>query len=266
MRTIIVGANGLVGSAFARYFAARNQVYRVIGRAQQCELSQFDCDLLISCYGNANKRKAIAQPSWDFVESVSNLANYTHRIRAGLTVHISTIDVYSQPEVRCLTREDMAIDGEKLHSYGFHKYLAEQYVSRFSGPNLILRVPGLVGPGLRKNPVYDHYSPSGSLFIASESRLNFLHTDELAQMAMRLVEMGARGIFNVAARDSLQLTELARISGLPLRPSPDASATRQTYEICVDKVQQLLAMPSSESAIRRYEADLRALGAPMRQA
>ena len=211
-----------------------------------------ECDLLINCCGNANKGWAIANPQADFAASVSVVAHYTHAIRSACTVHVSTIDVYPDTTSIDGTREDVAIDPAALHVYGFHKWMAESYVRRFSERHLVLRVPGLVGPGLRKNPVFDHFTPGRKLFVSGRSVLNFLHTDDLARHAMTLVRAEAHGTFNIGANEEMEIAALAAISGRACEYHDGAEANVQTYRFNVSKVAALVELCDSATAIRRF--------------
>ena len=65
---------------------------------------------------------------------------------------ISTIDVYPAPRG---VDEDSAIETAGHHAYGLHRLQAEERVRTMFPQVLVLRLPGLFGPGLKKNVIYD---------------------------------------------------------------------------------------------------------------
>lgn len=65
---------------------------------------------------------------------------------------ISTIDVYPAPRE---VDEDTVIDRNGHHAYGLHRLEVEDRIRGMFPRVLILRLPGLFGPGLKKNVIYD---------------------------------------------------------------------------------------------------------------
>ena len=65
---------------------------------------------------------------------------------------ISTVDVY--PLVRGVD-EGSAIEREGHHAYGLHRLEVEDWVASHFPRVLIVRLPALFGPGLKKNVIYD---------------------------------------------------------------------------------------------------------------
>ena len=65
---------------------------------------------------------------------------------------ISTVDVFGKP---VSVDESNAVETEKLHPYGYNRWRLEQFVQKQFANALIVRLPGLVGPGLKKNIVFD---------------------------------------------------------------------------------------------------------------
>lgn len=99
----------------------------------------------------AQKWVANREPEADR-RKIEALMAHLHAIRCETFVLISTVDVFSDPVG---IDEDTPVIEEGLHPYGLHRRLLEKFVeSRFSS-RLIVRLPGLVGPGLRKNAIFD---------------------------------------------------------------------------------------------------------------
>jgi nucleoside-diphosphate-sugar epimerase len=65
---------------------------------------------------------------------------------------ISSIDVYPAPRG---VDEDSHIDRNGHHAYGLHRLEVEDRIRGIFPRVLILRLPGLFGPGLKKNVIFD---------------------------------------------------------------------------------------------------------------
>lgn len=255
MHALVVGGGGLVGSAFARAFAARGTPCVSVGRGDMAGVSGARCGLLVLCCGNPHKGRANADPAADFAASVAPIAHYVHAVRATRTVLVSSVDVYPDPGSLAGTDEDAPLDVRRMSPYGFHKYLAELCVLRFAPRPLVLRVPALVGPGLRKNAIFDHLAQR-PLFVAGASRLNVLHTDDLAAHTLRLVERGVEGVLNLGATAGLAIDDLPGLTGLPNTFGPDAASHVQHYELAVARAGAHVGLCDSATAVRRHAAEL----------
>lgn len=146
VRTALVGHTGFVGGnllrqhAFDETFNSRN-IEQIAGR-------QFD--LVVCCGAPAEKWRANTEPEQDR----ANIDRLTSALAGSTTkqlVLISTVDVFRNPiEVD----EEMVPSTAGLHAYGANRLRLEQAVAeRFD--TTILRLPGLYGPGLKKNVIHD---------------------------------------------------------------------------------------------------------------
>ena len=89
------------------------------------------------------------EEDWAGIEKLLKALETVHAERFTL---ISTIDVFNPPRG---VNEQSEIEREGHHVYGLHRLMIEEWVTdRF--PNVaILRLPGLFGPGLKKNVIFD---------------------------------------------------------------------------------------------------------------
>jgi len=83
---------------------------------------------------------------------------------------ISTVDVFKSP---IGVDEETPIDEEGLHAYGLHRRLLEKFVESHFPNHLIVRLPGLVGPGLRKNVIFDFLNDNNLQAIDSRGVFQF---------------------------------------------------------------------------------------------
>lgn len=106
----------------------------------------------IVCAGvTAAKWWANLNPDED-LNRIKALIGCLDEVDADRCVLISTVDVYPAP-VGVSERD--APDESVLHAYGRNRLFLERYVqSRFRRVNVV-RLPGLFGPGLKKNVIFD---------------------------------------------------------------------------------------------------------------
>ena len=102
-------------------------------------------DLVVSAGAPAKKWIANADPKGD-QEIIDSLIACLDSIECKTFVLISTVDVFKSPNG---VDENSVIDVQDLHAYGLNRYRLEQFVAKRFPQHLIVRLPGLVGPGLR---------------------------------------------------------------------------------------------------------------------
>ena len=222
---LLPGGQGFVGSAFTRLFQARGLVHESITRDSYAGAVGRAGSVLINA--SANSRKYLAEQDWhaDFEASVVSVARMLRDFTADLYVLISSVDVYNVLDDPAQNGEDAVIDPLRLSSYGFHKYLAEQCVRRHARRWLIVRLAGMVGPGLKKNPVFDVLN-GRPLSIHPDSRYQFMSTDAVADVVWRLIEAGATNrVVNVCGQGVISPRAISELAGKPLIVSPEASAS-----------------------------------------
>jgi nucleoside-diphosphate-sugar epimerase len=222
---LLLGGQGFVGSAFGRLFATRGIAHESITRGSYAKAVGRAGAILINA--SANSRKYLADRDWhaDFEASVASVARTLCDFTADLYVLISSVDVYNVLDDPAQNGEEAVIDPFRLSTYGFHKYLAEACVRRHARRWLIVRLAGMVGPGLKKNPVFDvlHGRP---LSIHPDSAYQFMSTDAAADVVWRLIEAGVTNrIVNVCGQGVMSPTTIGELAGKPLIVSPEAAAS-----------------------------------------
>ena len=258
---LILGANGFLGSAVRR--ACRKQGLECSGIEPEDYTGYVgqSCDVLINANGNSRKYLAQQLPLVDFAMNVGSVRQSLEDFRYGKYVLFSSAEVYPDCSGPWTTGEDSVIDPAQQTPYGFHKYLAEQCVRHRAGRWLILRLSGFVGPGLKKNAVYDIMN-GNPLWVDPASEFQYLHTDDLARMVLALAALRETDgqIVNVGARGTIRLSEIARLSGRSLTVSPGRPTVR--CELALTRLARWVNVPTTESAIRRYleESGERAVG------
>lgn len=249
----VIGGNGFVGSAFGRACAAAGREYAVITRQNYDEYRGRACSVLVNANGNSKKFLSNDQPLTDFDLSVRSVRESLIDFKSETYVMLSSCDVYPDCSTPATTREDDPIDVARQSRYGFHKYLAEHCVRHAAPRHLIFRMGGFVGPGLRKNAIYDILN-GGPLWLHPDSELQFLPTDELARVILRMVDDGVTNdTFNVCGRGTVRLAEVVRLAGRDVPVKPGAPTVR--YEIGLDKVSRHVTLPDTRSSVSMFVRD-----------
>lgn len=143
----LVGASGLVGSAYLR----AHQTTLVVPRE---ELYQDDgtleCERLVIAAPSAEKWLANSQPQKDWAEILRLGEAIKKRFAAREVLVFSTVDVYALS-----TELDEATEPHPAEPYGRHRKWLADYVSSEFNSTTVIRLPGLFGSGLKKNPLFD---------------------------------------------------------------------------------------------------------------
>jgi nucleoside-diphosphate-sugar epimerase len=150
--TALVGHTGFVGSELARSgdFTAGFRSTTIAGIADRA------WDEVVCAGMPAEKWRANQDPEGD-AAALERLWEPLSHVRTARFVLISTVDVYEHPEDR--TEEAPA---DATQPYGRHRAELERRVAATFEESLVVRLPALFGPGLKKNALYDllHGRPS----------------------------------------------------------------------------------------------------------
>lgn len=246
----ILGGRGFVGSAFARHCQAQGRECTIIDRDNYASLVGHSCDIFVNANGNSSKPLAQKEPLREFDASVRTVRSSLIDFRFNTYIHLSSCDVYPDCTAPETTREDQALDVSRQSPYGFHKFLAEQCVRHAAPRWIILRMGGFVGPGLRKNAIYDIlHGPK--LWLHPDSELQYMPTDSLAAAALGLAAAGhVNEVFNTCGRGLVKLADVMRWAG---REVPiDPAAKRVRYEVGIAKIEQVMPMPPTDASVRAF--------------
>jgi len=166
MNNALIGYTGFVGSTLLRqaefdYLYRSANIASVVGRS-------FDCIVCAAAPGQ--KWIANRDPEAD-LRNIQALMSHLDRVDCREAfVLISTVDVFKTPTE---VDEYSVVDETGLHPYGFHRHLLERFVANRFKSHLIVRLPGLVGPGLRKNVIYDFLNNNRLNLIDSRATFQF---------------------------------------------------------------------------------------------
>jgi nucleoside-diphosphate-sugar epimerase len=246
----IVGGRGLLGSAFVRACQAAGRPFAILDRESYASYVGQHCELLINANGNSRKPLARERPMEDFDASVRSVRSTLCDFRFERYIHLSSCDVYPDCSQPSLTIEDAVLDPSSQSPYGFHKHVAELCVRHSAADWLILRCGGFVGPGLKKNAIYDILH-SRTLWLDPASELQFLHTDDAARIVLELADRKiTREIVNLCGNGTIALREVLYATGKELSVLPASPIVR--YDVSIRKISQWLPIPETRETVLRF--------------
>jgi nucleoside-diphosphate-sugar epimerase len=203
VRTALIGYTGFVGNNLL----TQMQFSHRYNSKSIDSIRGESFDLVVCAGAPAEKWKANCDPAADRA-ALDRLTAPLATVRASRVILISTVDVFGSPvDVDEMTR----IDPGSATAYGRHRFELEQFfANRFQ--TLIVRLPGLFGPGLKKNVIfdllhdnrvdaivpssefqfYDLADVAADIAIASQARLSLLHcaTEPISVQALAETAFG----------------------------------------------------------------------------
>lgn len=172
MTSALVGYTGFVGSnlvtqtGFDDLFNSKN-IEEIAGKKYE----------VVVCAGApAAKWKINQEPEKD-KQNLNRLMAALEEVRTKHLILISTVDVYPKP---IGGDEDFRFEPEEATPYGLHRWQLEKFCDdHFT--TLIVRLPGLFGPGIKKNIIYDFLNDNNVDRIHSEGIFQFYDLGHLWQ-------------------------------------------------------------------------------------
>jgi len=144
---ILIGATGFVGSNYMTQFPKTKSVTR----ADLYNLNRrIKCESLIIAAPSAEKWRANANPKEDLDSSQHLLDKIMDTFQPDRTLVFSTVDVYGVP-----VKVDETAKAEPLGAYGRNRLWFSSQLQSSLPSTTVIRLPGLFGPGLRKNIIFD---------------------------------------------------------------------------------------------------------------
>lgn len=214
MSSALIGHTGFVGQNLRA--AAAFDV--LVNSSNVEDLRGRSFDLVVCAGARAEKWKANRDPAADLA-GIERLVSVLREVRAGRFVLVSTVDVFDHP----LGVDEFA-EPDARHAYGKHRRLLEVLCAhRFDA--LIVRLPALFGPGLKKNALYDLLHDNEVEQIHPESTYQFydvrwLWTDAEKARQSRIPVLHL-------ATEPLSMSEIAeRCFARILRPPPRGKPAR----------------------------------------
>ncbi|QEY32365.1 NAD(P)-dependent oxidoreductase [Synechococcus sp. RSCCF101] len=192
MKSLIIGHRGFVGSNLARQLPQATGV----GRREIGALAGQCFDDIYCAAPQAKKWWANQNPEQDRQE-VENLIEACRDLACtGFFVLFSTVDVYDPPSAV----DENSPPSKDSHPYGRHRSMLEQTViDTFGNQSRIIRLPALVGHGLKKNIIYDLLNNNNLDQINPNSAFQWFNLDHLAAVLDQAKLLSHGRILNVVS-------------------------------------------------------------------
>ena len=213
MKTALIGCTGFVGSTLARSVFFDDGYHST--DINNIEGKSYD---LIICAGAPAKKWLANQKPEEDAAIIESLIEHLKQVQARTFVLISTVDVFRSPFG---VDETSLVSLENLHPYGFNRRRLEMFASKQFQHSLIVRLPGLVGTGLKKNILFDFLNNNNIDRIDSRHVFQFYPMINLWQDILVCLQ-NKLALVNLTA-EPVSVEEIARM------------ALGRTFENYVDK-------------------------------
>lgn len=165
MENALIGFSGFVGGTLLKQ-ASFTALYR---STNIHEIENREFGTVVCAGAPAQKWIANRDPEDDRLK-IESLIAHLKTIKCKVFILISTVDVFKNPVG---VDESSVVEEDGLHAYGLHRRLLEKFVEQHFPHHLIVRLPGLVGPGLRKNVIFDFLNTNNLHAIESRGVFQF---------------------------------------------------------------------------------------------
>jgi len=172
MKTALIGYTGFVGATLDASINPSNR-YR---STNINEIRGKSFDHVICAGVQAMKWWANLHPAEDLA-GIAKLLDALSEVKAERFTLISSIDVYPVPRG---VDEVSPINKEGHHAYGSNRLHVEEWVVGNFPNAVVLRLPGLFGPGLKKNVIYDLIHDNGLDKVNPDGFFQYYDTRRLA--------------------------------------------------------------------------------------
>lgn len=143
----LIGHTGFVGSNLDRDWAFQAR----FNSSNIAEIRGRHFGTVVCAGVSAVKWLANKEPQEDWAR-LEGLIGHLDTISCDQFVLVSTVDVYAHPV--SVTEDDIP-DPAAAQPYGKHRRMLEQWVEQRFANHVVVRLPGLFGPGLKKNVIFD---------------------------------------------------------------------------------------------------------------
>lgn len=173
MKKALIGYSGFLGSNLKK----QNNFNYFYNSKNISEIKNKNFDLIVCCAPNAEKWLANKEPLKD-LNNIKKLIENLNQTKCKKFILLSTVDVFVNP---IDVDENTLIDENNLNPYGLHRRFFEKFIQDKFNNHLIIRLPALVGNGLKKNAIFDLHNKNQISKINNKSFFQFYPVNILWQ-------------------------------------------------------------------------------------
>jgi nucleoside-diphosphate-sugar epimerase len=212
LNLLVTGARSGLGNAVHKALGGIGFV-RGMSADDPAILAAAPFDAIIHCAVNAAKDVSMST-AYGYLDDNFLLTQRLIRIPHRKFVFASTLAVYP-PTGRPVSESD-DIDLLPLAGpYAFTKLFSDLCVQNEAGKPLILRTTTLMGPAIRRNNIHRALTEPGcKLFLAGNSRYNFVMHDDIVDFIVQAIEQNITGAFNIGSGDNVTFSDVVDQLGL----------------------------------------------------
>lgn len=219
MKIGITGANGFIGKRLCRALTTKG--YEII----KYDLDDFDIrdkvklskdiDVLYHLAALNKPYFSRLNPAETFKVNVLGILNILEAARNSNVkkiIYTSSILVYRD---LTKTKETDAVGYNGVYPYGFEKVIGEEYIRIYSDlfgiDYTILRISGVYGPGMYKNPIFDiiqgFLKNKIKLYVNKNSVYNFIYIDDVVDALIKALRW-KKGVLNLCSDENVKIIEI----------------------------------------------------------
>ncbi len=249
---LVIGAKGFIGSAVSAEAMARGYAVSPVDLDNYKAAKGMKADLLINAAGNSRKFVDDQYPMKGYELSATSVMQTLHDFHYAFYIQLSSGAIYPREDDPHQNSEMTPLSPATMSRYGFHKWLAEQLVQHYAPRHLIVRLGGFVGPGLKKNAVYDLLS-GNPLFVHPNSEFQYMDTRDLGKAIFELYEGTADSamLLNLSAKGTVSIRQIAGWAGIKL-PKEAFDCPIVRAELNVNKAAQILTLPETRETVCQF--------------
>lgn len=165
MNNALIGFSGFVGGTLLK----QTQFESLYRSTNIGDIEGQSFKTVVCAGAPAQKWIANRDPEAD-QKKIDELIAHLATIKCQTFILISTVDVF---KTVLGVDEDTPVDETDLSAYGLNRRRLEKFVESYFAKYLIVRLPGLVGPGLRKNVIFDFLNDNNLHAIDSRATFQF---------------------------------------------------------------------------------------------
>lgn len=244
MRILLTGASGFIGSHLAAALQGNATLLNFYRPSAEKNLNDIDFglfhkefDLVIHCAS-----KSPGDISATFMrDNVGPTLKLAHAAMMGGArfIYLSSMSVYGAVHVP-VVEPDTPCDPHD--AYGLSKLRAERVIEASGIPAVVLRLPGVIGPGAHRNWIMRSRGASRvAVHSAGAHFNNAVHVDDLARFILHLVDhdFGGFHVLTMASAGLITVAEAVSIIAPDAKIDEDRWAIGSPYAISIADAQAM---------------------------